>query len=94
MNRIYFVLLGNLPFLAIMTWRVSSEDFDNSYGGRTAAVGMECLHILVLVGLAVALQDYLCGRVEKEQERSNTVTQLNAASSLLQLLRGTWKYFV
>ncbi|CAE7927790.1 unnamed protein product [Symbiodinium sp. KB8] len=84
-DRIYLVFFSNLPFLAVISWRAAVEDFDVSYGGRTAAVGMECLHIAVLVALAVALQDYLAGRVELEMESCNTATQLTAASSLLQL---------
>ncbi|CAE7703713.1 unnamed protein product [Symbiodinium sp. CCMP2456] len=84
-DRIYLVFFSNLPFLAVISWRAAVEDFDLSYGGRTAAVGMECLHMAVLVALAVALQDYLAGRVELEMESCNTATQLTAASSLLQL---------
>ena len=84
-DRIYLVFFSNLPFLAVISWRAAVEDFDLSYGGRTAAIGMECLHIAVLVALAVALQDYLAGRVELEMESCNTATQLTAASSLLQL---------
>ena len=84
-DRIYLVFFSNLPFLAVISWRAAVEDFDPSYGGRTAAIGMECLHIAVLVALAVALQDYLAGRVELEMESCNTATQLTAASSLLQL---------
>ena len=41
--------------------------------------------MLVLVVFAAALRDYLTGRVELEIQNCNAVTQLNAASSLLQL---------
>ena len=68
-----------------MLYRVWTSEHDESYGGRVLPVGIECLHMLVLVVFAAALRDYLTGRVELEIQNCNAVTQLNAASSLLQL---------
>jgi len=55
--------------------------------GPAAGVGVsvECLNLIILTFAAVILQEFVNQRAEVELESHNRLTQLNAASSLLQL---------
>jgi len=84
-SRIWPVLLCGLGHIMIILVRVSTEDFGQEYGGDFAAVSIECLNLAVLAATSVAFRAYLKQKVELAIEGKNAMTQLNAASSLLQL---------
>mmetsp|Transcript_70614 Transcript_70614/g.165586 ORF Transcript_70614/g.165586 Transcript_70614/m.165586 type:complete len:582 (-) Transcript_70614:9-1754(-) len=84
-GRVYLVPLCSLLFLGVMTWWVVDQQIDMGFGGGSAVLIAEYLQALVLTALAVAVEDYLLRRAEQDVDRTNALTQLNAASSLLQL---------
>lgn len=84
-SRIWPVLLCGLGHIMVILVRVFTEDFDEQYGGNFAAVSIECLNLAVLAATSLAFRAYLKQKVELAIESKNAMTQLNAASSLLQL---------
>ncbi|CAE7569637.1 unnamed protein product, partial [Symbiodinium pilosum] len=84
-ERLSLVVLCNVPFIAVMAVRVGFERIDTQFGGRTLVITLEVVHLVVLIVAALVLKEYLMGKVEQDMEKNNAVTQLNAASSLLQL---------
>ncbi|CAE7228013.1 unnamed protein product [Symbiodinium sp. CCMP2592] len=84
-RRAHLVLLSNLPFLGTITYRALTEESTETYGGLSAVLGMEFLHLMLLTAAAYVFDAYLAQRVELAMEKGNALTQLNAASALLQL---------
>ncbi|CAE7873127.1 unnamed protein product, partial [Symbiodinium microadriaticum] len=66
-------------------YRALTEETAETYGGVSAVLGMEILHLLLLTAAAHVFDAYLAQRVELAMEKGNALTQLNAASALLQL---------
>lgn len=84
-RRAHLVLLSNIPFSGTITYRALTEETAETYGGVSAVLGMEILHLLLLTAAAHVFDAYLAQRVELAMEKGNALTQLNAASALLQL---------